>query len=340
MTWRYTGCVGVRRGREWEWQGRRQATSPDQRPIAHVLSGDDRQAPTNTYWCSRPLHLFSQSHGPTIPLWSSLKLTPLVYICISFDTAVGSLFLRPLLLVFRSKSPELETKVVDQESVWVDVIGAAMRKDSKWVGMKNLRPHFQNLGLYVRALESIKILKNGELQRSKPYVGSNHEMHGFVDAFDDPETMNNADSEGEKKSLRAWTRDLFKATIMQAKIIITTCSNSATNLLRQQFSPSVVIVDEAAMAKELETLLPAYHVVSSMKLAVLIRDPKQLPPTVTSKHKTVNDERNGKLVDVFADQMEYSPMTRLYDNDDPTFMLDEQHRMAPGLSSCSHSLFY
>lgn len=229
----------------------------------------------------------------------------------------------------------------DQRSVWVSVISEAMRKDSKWVGIKTARPHRLSMGLAVQALESVGVLKDGELQLVKPDLGPNHESQGFLDAFyssGTPEQTN--PGENETRSLRSWTSDLFKATLLRARIIITTCSNSGSKLVRQNFHAGLIIVDEAAMAKEAETILPIYNNRASVQHVTLIGDPRQLYPTVTSKHKREGNSKEGKLVNKFSEQMKISLMARLYDDDYPTFMFTEQHRMVENIAGCSNTLFY
>ena len=211
----------------------------------------------------------------------------------------------------------------------------------QWVGVKNARLHHRTLGLAVRALENIGVLKDGELQLSKPEFGENHEMRGFLDAFYDPQfEEEQLPDEDDKRSVRSWTKELFKDTLARAKIIITTCSNSGNGLIRKHYHPRYVIIDEAAMAKESETILSLYQSRTSMDHVTLIGDPKQLCPTVISKYRHVDDDKDRPMINKYAEQMEISLVTRLYDNNYPTFMLAEQHRMTEGISDCSNVINY
>lgn len=114
-----------------------------------------------------------------------------------------------------------------------------------------------------------------------------------------------------------------EARIKEAQIFFATLSGSASELLTGT-SFEWVIVDEAAQAVELSSLIPlrheAYHI-------VMIGDPQQLPATVlSSSAKKYNYER--------------SLFSRLQSVGVDVYMLSTQYRMRPEISSFPSAHFY
>lgn len=112
----------------------------------------------------------------------------------------------------------------------------------------------------------------------------------------------------------------------EADVIVTTLSSSNNEYfkaIRSKFT--LLIVDEASQASELTTLIPFCH---NIPKAVLIGDPKQLPPTVLSSE--VADNKYGRSL--FQRLQENSP--------DSVHLLNIQYRMHPMISKLSSRCFY
>ena len=124
--------------------------------------------------------------------------------------------------------------------------------------------------------------------------------------------------------------------LAQTPCVSVTCSNLASKLLTTYFHPDVILIDEAAQAKELESWLPMVHNVDSLKKVILLGDPKQLSPTV----KSMNAKDDKGYVNIFAKQVSTSLMSWLFNLDSPTFFMNKQFRMVAGLTILSNLISY
>eukprot|EP00347_Sterkiella_histriomuscorum_P020669 403336923 len=115
------------------------------------------------------------------------------------------------------------------------------------------------------------------------------------------------------------TKQKFERRIIdQTPIIITTCNSSCEKRLKDKKFKKVII-DEAAQATEVETLLP----IINAKQVVLIGDHKQLGPVIDTK-------LNGPD----------SLFKRLIEGGYPHIMLSSQYRMHPFLLQLPNRMFY
>ncbi|CAI7582678.1 unnamed protein product [Penicillium viridicatum] len=74
---------------------------------------------------------------------------------------------------------------------------------------------------------------------------------------------------------------IVREVLAQSKVVATTLSNASQECLRfSDFKPSVNVSDEAGQSMEGENMIPM--TMESMRVVVLIGDPRQLPLTVTS----------------------------------------------------------
>ncbi len=108
-------------------------------------------------------------------------------------------------------------------------------------------------------------------------------------------------------------------------MVLATLSSAGSQILLQaNLTFDTVIVDEAAQAVEIQSLIPLKY---QAKRAVFIGDPKQLPATIFSKtcEKYLYDQ---------------SIFHRLQLVRYPVHMLDVQYRMHPMISSFISSQFY
>eukprot|EP01126_Amoeba_proteus_P055019 TRINITY_DN6801_c0_g1_i1.p1 TRINITY_DN6801_c0_g1~~TRINITY_DN6801_c0_g1_i1.p1 ORF type:complete len:393 (+),score=79.25 TRINITY_DN6801_c0_g1_i1:322-1500(+) len=135
---------------------------------------------------------------------------------------------------------------------------------------------------------------------------------------------------GKKKNFNAKVRkkEIERKVLTSASIICSTLSSSALIATLMSVDHALVldtvIVDEAAQAIELSTLIPLKY---GCKSFILVGDPCQLPATVKSKKA----ERY---------KYEQSLMERLINNNISVSLLDTQYRMHPFISRFPSKHFY
>ncbi|CAM9411329.1 unnamed protein product [Chrysoparadoxa australica] len=110
----------------------------------------------------------------------------------------------------------------------------------------------------------------------------------------------------------------------EAHIVFTTLSSSGLPCIDSSRPFQVVVVDEAAQAVELSTLIPLRLGTSR---CVLVGDPQQLPATVFSQASK-------------ASQYDRSLFQRLEHCDHEVHLLDTQYRMHPAISAFPRRAFY
>eukprot|EP00347_Sterkiella_histriomuscorum_P011740 403371285 len=113
-------------------------------------------------------------------------------------------------------------------------------------------------------------------------------------------------------------RQFEKRIIDQTPIIITTCNSACEHRLKDKKFRKVII-DEAAQATEVETLIPLINA----KQVVLIGDHKQLGPVIDTRISGPD-----------------SLFKRLINSGYPHVMLSSQYRMHPFLLQLSNRMFY
>ncbi len=142
-------------------------------------------------------------------------------------------------------------------------------------------------------------------------------------------------------TFRDLTMELFADTLQSANYIVTTCSNAAVQLLRENTSPKIVIIDEAGVAKETEALLAILHNLSSVVMVIFLGDHNQLRPTVISLYaKLIRDDPTSHPYNIFAPQLSTSLMSRQIENGMPYTMFTKQYRMTAGLELLSSNMCY
>ncbi|KAM9977026.1 hypothetical protein ACTFIR_010878 [Dictyostelium discoideum] len=120
-------------------------------------------------------------------------------------------------------------------------------------------------------------------------------------------------------------RNLYINIIGRSQIILSTLSGSGYDyLFTATKNFDLVIVDEAAQAVELSTLIPLRH---DVKKCILVGDPQQLPPTTISKVAT-------------KFQYEISLFQRLMNCGMAPTVLKTQYRMHPMISKFPSKIFY
>ncbi|XP_008543422.2 uncharacterized protein LOC103568236 [Microplitis demolitor] len=131
--------------------------------------------------------------------------------------------------------------------------------------------------------------------------------------------------------------NIEKSILESANIIACTLSSCYTNFhMKSVFKSgglSFCIVDEAAQATELLTLVPLMLNINKL---ILVGDPQQLPPTVLSQKA----KENGYNQSLFARaQKIFESENNIY-FDNPVVMLDTQYRMVEAISQWPNRYFY
>lgn len=110
----------------------------------------------------------------------------------------------------------------------------------------------------------------------------------------------------------------------QASIVCGTLNSTGLSQVRETSAFQTCVVDEAAQAVELSTLIPLRL---GVKQLVLVGDPQQLPATVLSKREIVgNYERS------LFERLEHCGL--------PVYTLNIQYRMHPVISKFPRNIFY
>jgi hypothetical protein len=125
----------------------------------------------------------------------------------------------------------------------------------------------------------------------------------------------------EKYQLQA---NLETLLMNQASIVCGTLNSTGLAQVKNSLEFQVCVVDEAAQAVELSTLIPLYL---GVKQLVLVGDPQQLPATVLAKRELMGN-------------YERSLFERLENCGVPVHTLDIQYRMHPAISFFSRNQFY
>ena len=216
-----------------------------------------------------------------------------------------------------------------------------------FVPAKRKRPHIGSLNLYVRALQRAKVMDdNWQISATVP-DGVPQEYQQWAQYYyklaKEPLKADNEDDKNDDSfaTFKRLTLELFEDTLKDANFVITTCSNAADKTLRRSTQPIVVIVDEAGVAKELETLMAIYYNLNSVVMVIIIGDHLQLPPIVlTHLRKLVADDSASLPYNIFAPQMCMSLMARQIQNGHRYTMFTTQYRMTAGIEELSSRMCY
>lgn len=142
--------------------------------------------------------------------------------------------------------------------------------------------------------------------------------------------MSRLDEAKDRKQTAARQQDadrrrMQSEILCDADVVCTTLAGAGHPLLAQlTFDFETVIIDEAAQAVELSSLIPLRY---GCKRAILVGDPHQLPPTVISQRA----ERLGYSQSLFV---------RVFNAKQPVHLLSIQYRMHPLISSFPSRTFY
>lgn len=127
------------------------------------------------------------------------------------------------------------------------------------------------------------------------------------------------------------SRSLEKALILSANIAGMTCNRAAAYDFRDTTEMfDVVIIDEVCKATLPEILAP---LIISEK-AILLGDPKQLPPVFCSEEREIIHQIENCHLD------QYMYIDKLFEKASMAIMLDEQYRMSNQIGEMISTLFY
>ena len=127
------------------------------------------------------------------------------------------------------------------------------------------------------------------------------------------------------KAMRTLRREVLSK---KARVVLTTCANSANRDLAKFFKPDIVIIDEAAQGTEPDMLVPMLTFPTA-KSYIFFGDPRQLKPTVLN---TINSE--------FHNQLALSLFARLEALGIDIHSLMYQYRMTKELCAVPNQIFY
>ncbi|HFI0081488.1 TPA: DEAD/DEAH box helicase [Streptococcus suis] len=126
-------------------------------------------------------------------------------------------------------------------------------------------------------------------------------------------------------------RGTEKALFLSSNLVGMTCNRvGAYNLINSNELFDVVIIDEVCKATLPEILMP----LSISKKAILVGDPKQLPPVFSTEERSVIESiENSNLQD-------YMYINELFEGDNGAVLLDTQYRMSSQIGKLIGDLFY
>lgn len=205
-------------------------------------------------------------------------------------------------------------------------------KDKKWQSTKHERPNYKTMGLNYRALQNARIIEHNITR----LTSSEADPHAaYREMFESKTVLEVGANPEDLKKYEDDEDELFQDTLRKLPVA-TTCSNAADSKLNQAKKPIVAIIDEYCSAQELETLIAWAHNSKTLLLIIFVGDPRQLPPTIKSKHMNMAEV----LVNPFANQMVMSYFERLWHRGAQVVMFTEQHRAAAGLTDIYNELWY
>lgn len=196
---------------------------------------------------------------------------------------------------------------------WMRLLRDATTPDSGWRSQKRVWPNYKTMGLGHRCLQRAGLI--GLAVPAFDFTNNVNPHQDFVDQMrcGDTSALGTDATAEAKKAIK----DMLEAL-------------AADKNLTKSCKPVVIFIDEAAQAKELEYILPWALDRSTAVLIIQVGDHFQLNPTVITTR-----EQNP-----FADQLLMSGFERLWRNEHPICLFNEQHHMAKGLCEISNKLTY
>ncbi|KAJ3731117.1 AAA domain-containing protein [Lentinula guzmanii] len=300
-----------------QMRDKHKVNEPQARAIVGALKSDGFvliQGPPGTGKTSTICALISaslQTHAPSKR--KNLEVRK-VLLCAPSNAAIDEIVLRlkgryPSLKVVRTGAPQsisLNVKEVSLDSLIEEKLGTEGQSKSREMTKEMVvaRQEFQTV-------ENLRQDKIQELQKLRDSGSLSDSLETGVKQL----TIKMADT------VRCRARDEI---LREADVICSTLSGTGHESL-EQYEFEMIIIDEAAQAVELSSLIPLRYKCTS---CVMVGDPQQLPPTVISTE---------------ASQYQYnqSLFVRLQkQRPDAVHLLSIQYRMHPDISRLPSRIFY
>ncbi|KAH9854663.1 SEN1 N terminal-domain-containing protein [Lenzites betulinus] len=183
----------------------------------------------------------------------------------------------------------------------------------------------------IDAVKARKEAKIKELEAIQDNASKSLELHNEITLLNKQRThlVNELDRAKDKqksnyRTLDATRRRFRNEVLQEADVICSTLSASAYEYL-EPFDFELVIIDEAAQAIELSSLIPMKY---RCRTCIMVGDPQQLPPTVKSQEAC----KHGYDQSLFVRLQKSQP--------DAVHLLSIQYRMHPDISQLPSSIFY
>ena len=132
--------------------------------------------------------------------------------------------------------------------------------------------------------------------------------------------------------------ELFEDALQDANFVITTCYNAANDTLRTFPQPTIVIIDEAGLAIELETLMATDYDLG-LVIMVMISSHHHRRDQLSHLCKLVNTDRHSLSHNNFAPQICMSLMARQIEDGMEYTMCTKQYRMTAGIEEHSSRMY-
>lgn len=198
--------------------------------------------------------------------------------------------------------------------------------------LKDMENQLAALQTELANIKEQRVLKQTELNSVSDNVARKHSLEGEIRELNNRRTAISHRLDSTKDQRRSDSRlmntNRRRATdevMAEVDVICTTLSGAGHRDMAQQIAFDMVIIDEAAQAIELSSLIPLKY---RCTRCVMVGDPQQLPPTVLSMEATKYMYNQSLFVRLQRSRPE------------AVHLLSIQYRMHPEISRLPSRLFY
>ncbi|KAK0221815.1 SEN1 N terminal-domain-containing protein [Armillaria fumosa] len=198
--------------------------------------------------------------------------------------------------------------------------------------LKDMENQLAALQTELANIKEQRVLKQTELNSVSDNVARKHSLEGEIRELNNRRTAISHRLDSAKDQRRSDSRlmdtNRRRATdevMAEVDVICTTLSGAGHRDMAQQITFDMVIIDEAAQAIELSSLIPLKY---RCTRCVMVGDPQQLPPTVLSTEATKYMYNQSLFVRLQRSRPE------------AVHLLSIQYRMHPEISRLPSRLFY
>ncbi|KAG8533730.1 uncharacterized protein KY384_001471 [Bacidia gigantensis] len=114
------------------------------------------------------------------------------------------------------KTPDKKLPVATDKAYMKTIQDNLLRTDTMWSGKKHSANVWEGASLHRRLLESLGILVDGKLVKTKPELDVEHPLRVFFDAFWDPDYESKSEQEALEKNLPSSTRTINTGDYLDA----------------------------------------------------------------------------------------------------------------------------